>query len=71
MCLPFEIHSKFDKGDFVRLSNQKLAVIVDIKFNVFDKIYALKLTYVHLEVGEVIKEGIDAFVEGWNKGKEQ
>lgn len=38
-----------------------------VKFNVYDKIYALKLTYVHLEVGEVIREGIDAFVDGWNK----
>lgn len=39
----FEIYSKFDKGDFVRLSNQKLAVIVDIKFNVFDNYY--RMTY--------------------------
>lgn len=42
-----------------------------VKFMVFSKIYALKLTYVHLNIGEAIREGIDGFVEGWNKGKEQ
>ena len=58
--MPFDAH----EGNTIKANST-------VKFNVYSKIYALKLTYVHLEVGEVIKEGIDAFVEGWNEGKKQ
>ena len=35
------------------------------------KIYALKITYVHVDCRDQIREGIDAFVSGWNEGKKQ
>lgn len=60
-----------DRLEYTQDPSNTIPANTTVRFMVYSKIYALKLTYVHLNVGEVIKEGIDAFVDGWNKGKEQ
>lgn len=56
-----------DRVEWTENPSSTIPANTTIRFMVFSKIYALKLTYVHLSVGEYI----DAFVDGWNKGKEQ
>lgn len=55
-----EFTSWENRLEFTQNPTNTIPANTTVRFMVFSKIYALKLTYVHLNIGEVIKECIDA-----------